>query len=94
VTVRRAIEDPSGRPVELTEERWRHVVARHPEIEALETEVLRAVASPDRVLPGRFANESWSYAATEGPSAWLKVVVAYAEGRGYIVTAYGRRAMP
>jgi len=30
----------------------------------------------------------------EGPSTWLKVVVAYAEGRGYIVTAYARRSMP
>lgn len=94
MTVRWTIEDPHGRPVELTEERWRHVVARHPEIEALESEVLRTVAAPDHVLPGRFANEVWSYAAVDQPSAWLKVVVAYAEGRGYIVTAYARRSIP
>ena len=94
MTLRRSTDDPQGRPVELTEERWRHVVARHPEIEALEAEVVRAVAAPDRVLPGRFANESWFYAAIENPSTWLKVVVAYAEGRGYIVTAYARRAIP
>jgi len=39
-------------------------------------------------------NERWYYARTDRPSAWLKVVVAYAGGRGHIVTAHARRSMP
>lgn len=94
MTVRAAINDNSGRPVELTEERWGHIIERHPEIQMLDQVVLQAVQQPDRNMPGRLANEEWYYVKTDAPSNWLKVVVAYAEGRGHIVTAYARRSMP
>ena len=94
MTIRAAIEDSKGRTVELTEERWAHIAERHPEIEALGDELLRAVQRPDHSARGRRANEEWYYLKTDVPSAWLKVVVAYAEGRGHVVTAYARRSMP
>jgi len=94
VTVRAAFNDHNGRPVELTEERWGHIVERHPEIKTLDQVMLQAVQDPDRHMPGRLANEEWYYVETDTPSNWLKVVVAYAEGRGHIVTAYARRSMP
>ena len=80
--------------MELTEERWIHIAERHPDLRAFGDEVLRAVRTPDRSAPGRSANEEWYYLKTDAPSAWLKVVVAYAGGRGHIVTAYARRSMP
>jgi hypothetical protein len=43
VTVRATIDDFDGRPVQLTEERWDHIVERHPEILMLEETVLQAV---------------------------------------------------
>jgi hypothetical protein len=89
-----SVEDSSGRRVELTEERWRHIVERHPEIETHVEMVLQAVRKPDRQIAGRLSNEEWLYLETDKPSAWLKVVVAYAESRGYIVTAYARRSIP
>jgi hypothetical protein len=94
VTVRGVTADPEGRRVELTEERWRHIVGRHPEIGSFDEDVLRAVATPDRWLPGPLPNEAWFYIRVERPSRWLKVAVAYAEGRGYVVTAHARRSMP
>ena len=53
-----------------------------------------AVRSPDRSVPGLEPNERWYYVKTDAPSTWLKVVVAYAEERGHIVTAHARRSMP
>jgi hypothetical protein len=94
MTVRSAINDPSGRRVELTDERWGHIVERHPEIDGRDDEVLRAVEVPDVRIPGGLRNEEWYYAKTSAPSNWLKVVVAYAEGRGNIVTAHARKSMP
>ncbi|HEY3866046.1 MAG TPA: hypothetical protein VGL54_08185 [Solirubrobacteraceae bacterium] len=94
MTIRASIGDPSGRTVELTEERWRHIVERHPEIETHGEVMLRAVQKPDRQIAGRLSNEEWFYVETDAPSAWLKVIVAYAEGCGYIVTAYARRSIP
>jgi hypothetical protein len=94
MTVRGAVTDPDGRRVELTDERWGHIVERHPEIGSHDDEVLRAVREPDRHMPGDLENEAWYYVKTATPSNWLKVVVAYAEGRGYIVTAHARKSMP
>ncbi|MGH9068263.1 MAG: hypothetical protein ACRD0J_12375 [Acidimicrobiales bacterium] len=61
---RAMVEDPEGRSVLLTEERWSHIVAGHPELEGHEQAVLQAVVAPSRtkarsggrggvVLPGR-----------------------------------------
>jgi hypothetical protein len=94
VTVRAAITDFKGRTVELTEERWGHIVERHPEIQPLDQSVIQAIEAPDRHLSGRLANEEWFYLKTERPSNWLKVVVAYVEGRGQIITAFARRSLP
>jgi hypothetical protein len=94
VTIRAALNDPDGRLVELTEERWGHIVERHPEIKALDQIVLQAVRAPDHRVAGKLANEEWYYVRTDTPSNWLKAVVAYAEERGHIVTAYPRRSMP
>jgi hypothetical protein len=94
VTVRDAVEDPHGRVVELTEERWTHITERHPEIKPFAETMLQAVQSPDRSVQGPEPNERWYYLRTDAPSTWIKVVVAYAEGRGHIVTAFARRSMP
>jgi hypothetical protein len=88
--------DPDGRVVELTAERWQHITAPdgHPEPAGLRDAVLRAVAEPDVRRPGREPSEEWFFLAGIGPSRWLQVVVAYAEGRGWIVTAIARRTDP
>ena len=53
------------------------------------------VAAPDRGRAvGALRTRAGSMPRLSTPSAWLKVVVAYAEGRGYVVTAYPRRSMP
>lgn len=94
-----AVSDPVGRRVELTAERWEHIVcpvggAGHPELEPYLSEILRAVAQPDHRLAGRRENEEWFLVARTGPSRYLQVVVAFAEDRGWIVTAFARRSLP
>lgn len=94
MSVRQKMSDAAGRTVELTEERWEHICERHPEIVDFEMSVLPAVEAPDHRCFGRATNEEWCYFRTDAPSNWLKVVVAYGEARGHIVTAYARRSMP
>ena len=89
------IQDREGREVVLTPERWQHIVSGHPEIEAYEAEVRRAVESPTAVRPGREAAEEWLYREGVGPSRWLKVVVVFDnEDSGRIITAFARRRKP
>jgi hypothetical protein len=89
--------DPDGRGVELTDERWQHILDAadgHPELAGHQDEVMRAVHAPEERRPGRKANEEWFFLRNVGPSRWLQVVVAYEQERGWIVTAFGRRRNP
>lgn len=88
------VEDRDGLPVELTFERWRHIVRAHPELARWRRSVLVAIRVPTEVHPGLEPNERWHYLLGAGPSRWLKVVVAFEDGRGFVVTAFARRAFP
>jgi len=89
--------DPDGTRVELTDERWRHILdeeSGHPELARHQADVVRAVEAPDVRRPGRRGNEQWFFLRDVGPSRWLQVAVAYEGDRGWIVTAFGRRRDP
>jgi hypothetical protein len=89
------LRDRQGREVLLSPERWRHIVSAHPEIEACEKEIRRAVESPTAALAGREPDEEWLYLEGAGPSRWLKVVVVFdSEDRGRIITSFARRRKP
>lgn len=97
MTVLAEVVDPDGRRVELTDERWHHILVKpdgHPELAGYQAEVMRAVQVPDDRRPGRRNNEQWFFLRNAGPSRWLQVVVAYDDDRGWIVTAFGRRRNP
>ena len=88
------VDDPDGRPVVLTAERWAHVLDGHPELAPYQAQLLAAVRAPTDRRPGRVPDEVWCFLATDRPSRWLQVVVHYQAGRGRIVTAFARRALP
>lgn len=97
MTVLAAVQDPDGRRVELTSERWQHIFDAadgHPELGVHQAEVMRAIQGPDQRHPGRRENEQWFFLRDVGPSRWLQVVVAYEGARGWVVTAFARRKDP
>lgn len=89
------VHDRQGREISLDAERWAHIIDGHPELRDMQDEVLRAVESPSEILAGRMSDEEWFYLEGAGPSRWLKVVVVFdRQGRGRIITAFGRRRKP
>ena len=86
--------DPDGRTVVLADERWDHVILGHPYIGVSPEDVIDAVAWPDAHLAGPRFGEERFYRAEPGPSAWMRVVVHYADGQGLILTAFPQRACP
>jgi len=88
------VTDPNGRAVTLSAERWSHILDAHPELGAFQTAVLQAVERPTKNLHGPDPGEEWCYLQGVGPSRWLKVVVIYGTGTGFIATAFARRRVP
>lgn len=82
-----------GRVVVLAEERWAHVIRRHPELAPFREQVLEVTRIPTRRVAGRRPGEEWLY-GPGGPSQWLKVVVHWEGTTGSIVTAFARRSFP
>lgn len=78
-------------PVRLTDERWRHIVRRHPEMEGQSERVLETVTEPDLIQQGDFGEllAIRFYAST--PLTSKHLVVAYREASpndGFVLTAY------
>jgi hypothetical protein len=94
VTVLATVIDPDGVPVDLTDTQWDHICEQRPRLAELRDEILRSVSKPDATAPGKKPNETWFFLRGVGPTAWLRVVVAYEGRRGWIVTAFPRRRYP
>ena len=77
-----------GTRVVLSEERWRHVIFRHPELKGKVDSVLDAIAHPDET----YADEGGAVHVLKrlvGEVSDFLVVIYVVEGqRGYIRTAY------
>lgn len=85
------VHSHNGVPIRLTEERWQHILTRHPEMIDHRGLVERTVAEPDIIQQGDFGE---LLAVRFHPQTSLTskfIVVAYREvssGEGYILTAY------
>lgn len=86
--------DPDGRRVELTAERWQHIVFRHPRLKPHLQDVLRAVREPTVRRPDTRSGCERFFLEGAGPERWLRVVVAFKADRAFIVTAFGQHTDP
>lgn len=85
------VHSRNGVPVRLTEERWRHIVDRHPEMEGQREKVLETLAKPDMIQGGDFGELLAVRRYTQTPLGEKYMVVAYRETcaeDGFILTVY------
>ena len=75
-----------GKKVVLRQERWRHIILRHPELKNAAESILEVVAHPDEV----YVDPTGAFHALKhvnGVSDFL-VVIYSVDDEGYIRTAY------
>lgn len=77
-----------GTKVFLAEERWKHVVLRHPELENKLTLVLSVVVNPDEVYVDPAGVFHALRKLVNEVSDYLVVIYAKEKGEGYIRTAF------
>jgi hypothetical protein len=78
-------------PVRLTEERWQHIIRRHPEMDNQREQVLETLAEPDMIQQGDFGELLAVRLYPETPLTRKFLVVVYREissEDGFILTAY------
>jgi hypothetical protein len=84
----------SGVPIRLTDERWRHVVARHPEMDGQLEMVIETLSDPDMIQQGDRGELLAVRFFERTPLTRKHLVVAYREidgVDGFVLTAYFTR---
>lgn len=81
----------NGIAIRLTDERWRHIIEEHAELDGMQDDVLQTIANAERVYCGT-AGELLALAMIEAGKA---IVVAYreADGDGFVITAFLTRRL-
>ena len=81
-----AVDSISGKTIRLPDERWVHIVERHPEMAGHLEEVLLAVATPDFVLKG--GDDELLAVMPLSENKWLVAVYKENSADGFVITAY------
>jgi hypothetical protein len=81
------IDSIDGVPIRLTEERWDHIVDRHPYMSSYYEDVLDAVTDPEYILRGQ--GGALVAVETLGRKKYLEVTYReFGKIDGFIITAY------
>jgi hypothetical protein len=85
------VHSHNGVPIRLTEERWQHVIHRHPDMETQREQVLETLVEPDMIQEGDFGTLLAARLYPETPLTRKYLVVVYRETSsedGFVLTAY------
>ncbi|MEK6925907.1 MAG: hypothetical protein AABW50_01370 [Nanoarchaeota archaeon] len=87
--------DKTRRKIRLTRKQWSHIRREHPNIDN-HGEILETVQKPDKVLMDERENVTNFYKYfkhKEQKSKFLKVIVKYLNGEGFIISVYFLRVI-
>ena len=94
MTVLAGVSDPDGRQVELTAERWAHILEEHGEMAVHRGALLGTVTEPQHRTPDPRPQRERYWRRGLGPSRWLLVVIDFGSDPARVVTAFGNRKDP
>ncbi len=73
--------------IELTDERWRHILIYHPDVRRFRTQIAETLAAPETVRRSAYDPEVFIFYRRVVRSKYLAVVVK-TNKRNFILTAY------
>jgi len=85
------VDDKSGRKVRLTKNRWNHITVKHPYMSNYLVKVEETTRNPQEIVPRDIGNLSDFYnyyKHKKGKLKFLKIVVKYLNGDGFVISAY------
>lgn len=85
------IIDKSGRKIYLTNERWKHIVAEHPEMQNKLEFIKETLINPHKIIDHSFSIDNLKYYYHHFKTTkykYLRVIVKYLNGKGFIITSH------
>jgi hypothetical protein len=85
------LEDKTKRKIYLTKERWKHITDKHPYMTNFLEEVKETIADSQNIVPhdeGELYDYCKYYKQRKGKLKFLKAVVKYLNGTGFVLSAY------
>ncbi|MBU1252026.1 MAG: hypothetical protein KJ905_03520 [Nanoarchaeota archaeon] len=85
------VKDKSDRNLRLTRRQWTHITTKHPMLTSYLEKLKETLNDPDKIMPhefGRLFDYYKYYKHQSGGAKFLKVVVKYLNGDGFILSAY------
>ena len=86
------IVDKTGRKIRLTKERWMHITSPaslHSYISNYLEEIKQTLSNPDKIIEStNHENKVNYYKYYKNRKQYLKVIVKYLNGEGFVITAY------
>lgn len=82
--------DKTGRKIHLSKERWSHIRQEHTQIDNIE-EIENTLKKPVKIISheeGELYDYYNYYKTKNSNSKYLKIVVKYLNGSGFVLTAY------
>lgn len=84
------IIDKTGRRIRLTRKQWSHINRKHPQVADYYEEIINTINNPLKIIQPYEGTKYYYYKYIkykEGPEKYLKVIVKYLNGEGFIITA-------
>ncbi len=85
------VTDKTGRKIHLSKERWRHITTTHPEMVNYLDEIKETIEKPLKITP-HTVKEGLRFYYTyqkhrKHPEKYLRLIIKYLNGDGFIITA-------
>ena len=76
-----------GQLIRLTEERWQHIIERHPEVEGHLAKIQSTIQNPDIIVKNQYnKNERYYHRYFKSLTNYLVIVIEYK--KNFIITAF------
>ncbi|MAH07117.1 hypothetical protein CMI38_02610 [Candidatus Pacearchaeota archaeon] len=91
------VEDKTNRKIRLTKTQWEHITITHQDMNKYLNEIKETVEDPIKTLPHESSEELKKYFTylkhREHPNRYLRVIIKYLNGDGFIITAHFTRTI-
>lgn len=84
--------DKTGRKIRLTEKQWSHITRKHSQVSSEKEKIIETVKNPDKIIDPKQPDPNKRfyykyYKNRPSPHKFVRVIVKYLNGKGFVITA-------